>query len=309
MSNPVDLQDEAWSILRRHFEDVERLEPSGDEPLKDIDAYTRSVADAGAVREFVERLTQRLRTLAVLEEWRSRYERPLGALYDDWHGAYSFLEHAIELLGDAVEARDAVAATVLFHVVADAWNDLGSHVEAQPDWEDVYQTLEVLAIQDTTLVATLPAPTIHIPQLIISAQSRLIEAIGRYPAAVYSITPREFEEIVAEIFLRKGFEVTLTQATRDGGRDIIALHETMGIRSKLLIECKRYAPERKVGLAVVQRLYGVKVAEGATKALVATTSSFSKDARTFAQQRVWELDLKGYDDVMGWIRNHGGRGG
>jgi HJR/Mrr/RecB family endonuclease len=200
-----------------------------------------------------------------------------------------------------------MSATVLFHVVADAWNDLGSYVEGQPDWDDAHQTLEILAIQEPRLVAALPAPAIHIPQLIISAQSRLIEAVRRYPSALFSITPREFEEIVAEVFLQKGFEVTLTQATRDGGRDIIALHETMGIRSKLLIECKRYAPERKVGIAVVQRLYGVKVAEGATKALVATTSSFSKDARVFAQQRLWELDLKGYDDVIGWIRDHGAR--
>jgi hypothetical protein len=101
----VDLQDEAWSILLRHFEDIERLwtatvdrlEPTREKRIIDIDEYTSRVANADVIRGFVERLSERMRSLAALEEWRSRYERPLGTLYDDWPGAYTFLENAVEL--------------------------------------------------------------------------------------------------------------------------------------------------------------------------------------------------------------------
>lgn len=38
------------------------------------------------------------------------------------------------------------------------------------------------------------------------------------------ISPREFEEVVSEIFRSKGFEVDLTKRTANGGKDIIAVH-------------------------------------------------------------------------------------
>lgn len=48
------------------------------------------------------------------------------------------------------------------------------------------------------------------------------------PLYVYQLSPREFEEVVAELFKAKGYEVKLTPATRDGGRDIIVKHESYG---------------------------------------------------------------------------------
>jgi HJR/Mrr/RecB family endonuclease len=119
-----------------------------------------------------------------------------------------------------------------------------------------------------------------------------------------SLPSRAFEELVAELFAARGFDVELTSATRDGGRDIIAVHETMGLRSRYLIECKRYAPQNRVGLAIVQRLFGVKMAENANKAIIATTSNFTRDAKSFAAQRVWDLDLKAYNDILQWVREY-----
>jgi restriction system protein len=111
------------------------------------------------------------------------------------------------------------------------------------------------------------------------------------------------EEIVAELFRKEGFEVELTQATRDKGIDIIAVSRRMNIPHKMIVECKRYAPENRVGIAVVQRLLGVKTEINANKAVVVTTSSFSKDAETVARERFWDLDLKAYTDVVAWLRD------
>jgi restriction system protein len=89
--------------------------------------------------------------------------------------------------------------------------------------------------------------------------------------------------MVAYIFDRFGFQVELTKKSRDGGRDIIALRtDELGIPLRYLIECKRYAKDRPVGVGIVRSLFGVQQAEGANKSLIVTTSSFSADARRFA---------------------------
>ncbi len=126
--------------------------------------------------------------------------------------------------------------------------------------------------------------------------------ISNKPALIFEISPRKFEEIIADIFFKKGFEVELTKRTRDEGRDIVAIYNHMDISTKYLIECKRYARANKVSIDIVQRLFGVKIAEAANKAILATTSTFTKDARHFASNHFWDLALKDYEDIMEWIR-------
>jgi HJR/Mrr/RecB family endonuclease len=68
----------------------------------------------------------------------------------------------------------------------------------------------------------------------------LIMEIAQDRDLIYNISPREFEEIIERVFQDEGFETTLTQQTRDGGRDIIATKFEMGKPVVFYIECKRY---------------------------------------------------------------------
>jgi len=52
----------------------------------------------------------------------------------------------------------------------------------------------------------------------------------------------------------------------------------------------------------VRELYGVKCDERATKAILATTAFFSKDALLFFENHKWELEPKDYTGLMTWIR-------
>lgn len=70
----------------------------------------------------------------------------------------------------------------------------------------------------------------------------------------------------------------LTKQTRDGGADIIAVRDDMGSHLKMLIEAKRYGPDKPVGVGMVRELYAVRQLRHASKAVLATTSYFSKDA-------------------------------
>lgn len=136
--------------------------------------------------------------------------------------------------------------------------------------------------------------------LVLSVKLLLAE-ITRQPDTLFNVSPRQFEELVAEIFSQNGFSVELMQQTRDGGKDIIAVSNNMGIPTQYIIECKRYSHNKKVSLDIVQRLYGVKFALKASVGLVVTTSTFTSDALEFANQHPWELSLKDYGSLMGWI--------
>ena len=135
----------------------------------------------------------------------------------------------------------------------------------------------------------------------------LMIALANNPGLLHTTRPFVFERVVAKIFERFDMRVHLTPQTRDGGYDIVALEESRFTKSQYLIEVKRFAPTKKVGLALVQRLYGVKTASRATKAFLVTTSSFSKPARDFAKQHCWELDLVDHKNLTDWLRCYWGK--
>ncbi|MCP4549566.1 MAG: restriction endonuclease, partial [bacterium] len=70
---------------------------------------------------------------------------------------------------------------------------------------------------------------------------------------------------------------------------------------RFLIECKHPEKGGKIGVAPVRELYGVKVDEGATKAILATTSYFSHDANLFFERHRWELEPRDRDGLLEWI--------
>ena len=182
---------------------------------------------------------------------------------------------------------------------------IGPHLQVSENiWEEIRTALETLETEPTESIFVQPEAIIPPPKLIVTLQQTLIERIQSDPRSIFSISPRSFEELMAELFAAQGFEVELTQCTRDGGRDIVAIGSLMGIRCRYLIECKRYAPQNNVSVAAVQRLYGIKMSEKANKAILATTSGFTRDARGFASQHVWDLDLRAYADIMQWIRSY-----
>lgn len=158
-------------------------------------------------------------------------------------------------------------------------------VEFAPLW--VPSTPELLTVEEFTFV-----------------DRKVAERIAKDPRLLFSIDPRFFEELLASIFGDLGYQTILTKRTQDGGRDIIGLARKDYMDQKLIIECKRYAPHRKVSVSQVRSLYGVAQDERVTKALLATTSSFTKSARDFATSHIWQLGLLEYEDIVRMTRNY-----
>lgn len=134
-----------------------------------------------------------------------------------------------------------------------------------------------------------------------SVASSATDLVRANPDLLEALSPRQFEEVVADLFAADGFEVSLTAASKDGGRDVIAArHDKFG-SFLYLIECKKYSPMNPVGVEVVRNLYAVVAAERATAGVVATTSTFTHGARAFAGSLQHQMSLRDVEDVRGWL--------
>ena len=121
---------------------------------------------------------------------------------------------------------------------------------------------------------------------------------------MYDLSPRKFEELVAAILKDMGFDVELTKATRDGGRDIIA-HIRNSVCSYLThIECKKYAPENKIGVGIIREVMGVHHLRQATKSIIVTTGFFSKDAIKEAEVVENHLALRDFNNLKEWLQRY-----
>lgn len=137
---------------------------------------------------------------------------------------------------------------------------------------------------------------------LVVANEEVLKHLEAHPEALYHLNPRQFEEFVAELLARQGYEVSLTQFSKDGGKDLYVAHKS-GLGSALyVVECKRYGPDNPVGVGIVRQLYGVVQAEQLTGGLVATTSYFTKDAQEFQQSVKYHLSLADYVELRRWIR-------
>jgi restriction system protein len=141
--------------------------------------------------------------------------------------------------------------------------------------------------------------------IIVSANEAMIAALKRQPDDVFKLTPREYEELIAELLHDMGYDVTLTQATRDGGKDIIASIKTECGEFLCLVEAKKYRQDRTIGVSLVRTLYGTLHDYQANSGMLVTTSAYSKDAHAFQKRHQYQLSLRDYTDVATWIQKYG----
>lgn len=145
------------------------------------------------------------------------------------------------------------------------------------------------------------APEPGLIRSVVAVNDELIAYLARHPHLMYELDPRRFEELVAELLRDQGFVPTLTPQTRDGGRDILAARSDSLGDLLYLVECKRYAPHKKVGVERIRAIYGVAQAERATKGVIVTTSSFTKDAIAFASPLKYNVGLQDFEALKEWL--------
>ena len=96
----------------------------------------------------------------------------------------------------------------------------------------------------------------------------------------------------------------LTPTTKDGGYDIFAIsRDRSGLESPWLVECKKYRPDRPVGVEIVRSFWAVKTSSRVANGLIVTSSSFTRGAREFTAQG-YDLALRDFKIVIDWINSY-----
>lgn len=191
-----------------------------------------------------------------------------------------------------VFAKAGIRGLTPNHIVDDSlWEALSKYIESvrQSRADELYRDAAPL---DSKIV------------VLQDINTRLLRELAMRPQLMHSLEPRKFEELVAKLLEDQGCDITLTKRTRDGGYDLLGRMQAGPTNFIFLAECKRYAPENKVGVEVVRGLYGVTEIQKANLGLVITTSSFTKDAREEKLRIGPRIDLKEYSDLCSWLSTY-----
>jgi restriction endonuclease Mrr len=233
------------------------------------------------------------RIVGALRDLAPRYEKTLRMRYGiGCDRPYTLHEIAQEF--DVPVARIRTVFTEATHAIQSGARISSQELRSYGRWEQ--------SVRRERPIAVFP---VRREQLAVeSAAARLLNENNISREMLLSLKPRDFEELIAEIWHNLGYRVELTARTRDGGRDVVAVRRAEA-EVRYLIECKRYDPEHKVGVQFVRALYGVKVDDKATKAFLATTSSFTRDALKFCENHRWELEPRDYEGVSDWLEMAG----
>ncbi len=173
---------------------------------------------------------------------------------------------------------------------------------------DIYQSFDMKHISNVTtqkcIIDPLGNPISDIGNIRIDVSEVndwMLNELNKNPTDLYQLSSRRFEELVAELLIRKGYNVELTPATRDGGKDIYAARKDDLGSFLYIVECKKYKPTHKVGVNVLRDLYGVLSKEKATYGVAVTTSYFSKPAQDFQQELQFQMSLQDFDSIKQWL--------
>lgn len=102
-----------------------------------------------------------------------------------------------------------------------------------------------------SVLVQLPRP----PLEIVAKWDQVMEEIASGQVPLYALDPRAFEDLMAWLLERFGWQVTSMGYTKDGGADLLAVKQVNpGVPFEMLVQCKRFAPHRKVGISYVREL-------------------------------------------------------
>lgn len=141
------------------------------------------------------------------------------------------------------------------------------------------------------------------------AWEAILAALAKDPELLRSLTPRQWEELVAASYDKAGFdEVILTPRSGDYGRDVIAVRKGWG-SVRIIDQVKAYSPGHLVTANDVRALIGVLMTDqNATKGVVTTTSAFAPriaDDPSIAPHMPYRLELVNGQELFGRLKSLG----
>lgn len=127
----------------------------------------------------------------------------------------------------------------------------------------------------------------------------ILKYLAEHPEAMYHLSGNEFEDVMAELYNKLGYDVHKTKRTRDGGKDIIIRKPDLLGDFILYVECKKYAANRPIGVSIVRNLESTISMDRVNGGILATTSFFTKDARELIRSKnlQYQIRMQDYNDI------------
>jgi hypothetical protein len=94
------------------------------------------------------------------------------------------------------------------------------------------------------------------------------------------LSPQKFEDMIAAMFQRLGYDVEQTPYSNDYGRDAIMIRNG----KKVLLECKRYGPDVSSDREQLQKFHSAMVTDKADAGFFVTTGRVTNGAIEFAKR-------------------------
>lgn len=113
---------------------------------------------------------------------------------------------------------------------------------------------------------------------IVQPEPWLVQYIIDHPDEMQGLSPWDFQVLFTGLFERMQYRAWLGRKGADGGVDVFAEREGAFGPEGILVQCKHPRPGNKVGVEIVRLLHYEVIEEHATRGLVATDSSFTRNA-------------------------------
>ncbi|WP_441249828.1 restriction endonuclease [Kitasatospora sp. McL0602] len=121
---------------------------------------------------------------------------------------------------------------------------------------------------------------------------------------LFTMDPIEFEELIAELFRRRGYQTRTTARSGDQGVDVIAEDPDPITGGQIVIQAKRY--RHRVDPTAVRDLDATRVHHGANRGILVTTATFGPDSYRWVEGK--PLALVDGPTFVGLLREYGLRG-
>lgn len=136
---------------------------------------------------------------------------------------------------------------------------------------------------------------------------RIITHLDKNFDDIFRLSPRQFEELVAELMKSFGYRVNLGPRGRDGGVDVYAERDLDCGPELVLVQCKHYGPGHKVTEPVIKQLWADVQMRQATRGMAVTTSTFTSTALKCIDRFKYQLAGTDHVKLKEWFQKAGPR--
>lgn len=179
-------------------------------------------------------------------------------------------------------------------------------------WEGLTWGLDFLPVYPIKLIGLIEDCLIasfhSLPDDIIDGYYQAIDIIKKrfidikYPKEIFeALKPHEFEQLISMLYNKIGYKTAWTQATRDGGKDIIASKQNVYGNEYTYIECKKYK-KTELKIETVRAFAYTVINDKVHKGIIFCTGYVPKTLYEYDQR----IEIIDYDKLIELLNSYWG---